>query len=72
MATVVDPARIFAQLQEDGWRIERTRGRHIKCLSPCGKHIVIGSGRFDGAHSDWRAVRNFLTHLKRAGWTPRA
>lgn len=61
---MTDKREILVKLQRDGWRVERTRGAHIRCLSPCGEHIVVTSG----TDSDFRGTRNFLRDLEHAGW----
>ena len=57
---------LFAALREAGWRIEVTRRGHAMAYSPDGKHIVPVT---DGG--DWRAFRNNVARLKRAGFNYR-
>ena len=57
--------------KEQGWDVGRTKKGHLKFVPPdLTKHIVIEAG----TPSDWRAVNNLLSQLKRQGfiwpWPP--
>jgi len=56
-------AAIFKKLEEQGWRVERTRSGHWRCLSPDGV-TSVGMGSTPGAYT---AMKNFKAQLKRAG-----
>jgi len=56
-------AIIFRKLEDQGWRVERTRNGHWRCLSPDGV-TSVGMGSTPGAYS---AMKNFRAQLKRAG-----
>lgn len=69
----LDGSKVLRMLRRDGWRVLGTKQGHIKCYSPCGRFLVVASGRYKGRGSDRRALPNFLRDLKnRAGWTPSA
>jgi hypothetical protein len=66
----VNPAKRFRRdfkevasaLDEQGWKIGLTRKRHLRFESPTG--LIIYSS---GTPSDWRARKNLVAHLRRAG-----
>lgn len=59
-----DMKRVRRAAEQQGWRVEDTRGGHVKFLSPDRtKSPVIGPG----TPSDHRAWLNFLAELRRAG-----
>lgn len=49
-------------LDAQGWTITTTKKRHLRFESPRG--LIIYSA---GTPSDWRARKNLVAHLKRAG-----
>lgn len=48
---------------EQGWRVEKTKGSHIRFLSPDGKGLVIVSS----TPSDNNAAYSVLRYLRKAG-----
>lgn len=55
--------QLIAAAMSQGWRYEESRRGHVRLYSPDGKTIVGHSG----TPSDFRAMRNFRSRLKRAG-----
>lgn len=58
-----DLRKILGQLEEQGWTIVKTAGRHLRCLSPDGVTAVITGS----TPSDARSNQNFKSQLRRAG-----
>lgn len=64
MSATGDMAKYARRAAQSGWRVERCkRSHHWRFLSPDGvTQLYTG-----GTPSDWRAWRNFLAAMKRAG-----
>jgi hypothetical protein len=54
---------LLRRLQEQGWRLSKTRKGHIKATSPEGRFVFLGYS------ADWRAMKNSIAELRRAGIT---
>ena len=53
---------VLAQAKRDGWRVEHTRGGHLRLRHPAATTSVVTSS----TASDWRAGRNLAAELRRA------
>jgi len=53
---------VLAQAKRDGWRVEHTRGGHLRLRHPAATTSVVTSS----TASDWRAGRNLAVQLRRA------
>lgn len=53
---------LLRELLAAGCRVTKTARGHIRVTTPRGKMLVTA-----GTPSDWRAWRNFLADLRRAG-----
>ena len=54
---------------EQGWLVEETAKKHWKFVPPkAGETPVF----FSGSPGDWRAIRNFVSTLRRRGFRPPA
>jgi predicted RNA binding protein YcfA (HicA-like mRNA interferase family) len=62
-------AKVIAALEDQGWRVERTRKGHWRCYAPDGVGIVV----LAGTPSDHRSFANAVATLRRYGsqWPPR-
>lgn len=59
-------AQLARLAHENGWRVEPTKGRtgnHLAWFSPDGASRIISAS----TPSDYRAVRNLRSRLRRAG-----
>lgn len=55
---------IVKALTQQGWRVERTKKNHWRCVAPCGRaHFMPGTP------SDWRSTKNTIAALRRMGAT---
>ncbi len=59
---------LIEEAQRQGWRAERTQRGHWQLFAPDGRTIVT----LPGTPSDWRAFRNTIAQMRRAGfrWPP--
>lgn len=48
---------------EQGWRVEYTKGGHLKWFPPVGTEFVVSSS----TPSDYRAIKNLRAMLRRHG-----
>jgi len=53
--------------QEQGWVVEKTANNHWKFLPPKEENRPV---YFSGSPGDWRALRNFVSALRRSGFVP--
>jgi hypothetical protein len=62
-------AEIIAALEDQGWRVERTKKGHWRCYAPGGEGIVL----LAGIPLDRRSLANAVARLRRYGfqWPPR-
>jgi predicted RNA binding protein YcfA (HicA-like mRNA interferase family) len=59
-----DMKRLRKTAEQQGWRVEDTRGGHVKFLPPdTAQPAVVAAG----TPSDHRAWRNLLASLRRSG-----
>lgn len=68
--TVAEKNRDFQNLIDDlkrqSWIVERTSRGHFQFKAPDGKGLVTAGGSF----GDHRAIKNLVSQLRRAGFTP--
>ncbi len=50
---------------EQEWRVERTSKNQIQFFPPPPSKVIITAS---GTPSDWRAIKNLLSHLRREGF----
>ena len=54
---------LIHQAEKQGWRVEVTKGGHLKWVAPNGKVIFSSYSA-----SDSRAIKNSISQLKAAGF----
>lgn len=57
-------ADIVQTVTQQGWKVSRTKNGHFRFTSPTGA-IVFGTG--PRSHGDFRAIKNLISHLRKAG-----
>jgi predicted RNA binding protein YcfA (HicA-like mRNA interferase family) len=60
-----DMKDIRRALIEQGWRVEKTNGQHIRCVPPDKNKPIVVTG---STPSDIRAIRNFISDLRHSGF----
>ena len=58
-----DMRKLAKACTANGWRVEPTRGGHVRLLSPDGEHLIIA----EATPSDRRSLSNTKARLRRAG-----
>lgn len=68
--TVAEKNRDFQELLKDlesqNWNVKRTERGHFQFRSPNGQGLVTAGG----SYGDFRAIKNLVSQLRRAGFTP--
>lgn len=59
--------RLVAQAESQGWRVEPTRGGHLKWMPPDRSQSFVISA---ATPSDHRALKNIISHLRQRGFDP--
>lgn len=55
---------LLTELKIQNWSSTRTTKGHWQFKSPDGKGLVTAGG----SYGDWRAIRNLITQLRKAGF----
>jgi hypothetical protein len=58
-----DVKQVLEKAEKQGWRID-DRGQRVLCYSPDGVTMVT----IHKTDSDWRAIRNTISRLRRGGF----
>ncbi len=68
--TVAEKNRDFQLLLDDlrtqNWTVDRTNRGHFQFRAPDGVGLVTAGG----SYGDFRAIKNLVAQLRRAGFTP--
>ena len=58
-----DIQQLITKATKQGWRVERTKGSHLKWRPPRGQFVISAY-----SPSDPRAIKNIVKELKRRGF----